>query len=461
MSLLINNKQYNSIHFTGILGSGMSAIAQYLRWQGLNISGSDRLLDSEDTSVVKSGLLNIGCDLFEQDGSGIQKSTDAVCVSTAIESSNPDIAKAQREAIPILHRSDLLAAIISTRKTIAIAGTSGKSTVTAMVFEFLFSSGKSPSLISGASLKRLEKQGLIGNAFRGISDLLVVEADESDGTLIKYHPYMSVVLNISKDHKNEADVLDLFDKLIRQSDYSLVNADDKQLHSLNSSFSFGLMSNADWHPDAYELKSHSSVMNRSGIQYQIPLPGLHNLSNCAAALCICEELGCDPIILSDAVSAYQGVARRFTVYQTLQGVHVVDDFAHNPEKIKAAIKAARGICDTLKIIYQPHGFGPTRFLKNEYIDVFRNELQAGDLLLLLPIYYAGGSANKDISSKEIIDELGTVAFEKHAPLCRNDIFDILQKKVKPGECVLLMGARDPSLSSFVRKITDLYGGVTG
>ncbi len=460
MSLLINNKRYNSIHFTGILGSGMSAIAQYLRWQGLNISGSDRLLDSEDTSTIKSRLLDIGCHLFEQDGSGIQKTTDAICVSTAIENSNPDIARAHKEAIPILHRSDLLAAIISTKKAIAIAGTSGKSTVTAMIFEFLFASGKSPSLISGASLIRLEKQGLIGNAFNGSSDLLVVEADESDGTLIKYHPYMSIILNVSKDHKNEADILDLFDKLTRQSDYSLVNADDKRLHSLNSSTSFGLTNKANWHPDTYKLKSYSSMMIRHGIQYQLPLPGLHNLSNCAAALCACEELGCDPGTLSEAVSTYQGVARRFTVYQTMQGVHVVDDFAHNPEKIKAAIKAARGISNHLTVIYQPHGFTPTRFLKNEYIDVFRNELQANDLLLLLPIYYAGGSANKDISSKEIIDELGTVAFEKHAPQSRDDIFDMLKNKVKPGECVLLMGARDPSLSSFARKITDLYGGIT-
>ena len=288
-----------------------------------------------------------------------------------------------------------------------------------------------------------------------------MEADESDGTLTKYNPFMSIILNVSKDHKNEADILELFDKLTSQSDFSLINADDKRLHSLNSSFSFGLTNKADWHPDTYELKSHTSVMTRNGIQYQLPLPGLHNLSNCAAALCACEKLGCDPRSLSDAVSTYQGVARRFTVYQTMQGVHVVDDFAHNPEKIKAAIKAARGISNHLAVIYQPHGFGPTRFLKNEYIDVFRNELQADDLLLLLPIYYAGGSANKDISSKEIIDELGTVAFEKHAPQSRSDIFDMLKKKVKPGECVLLMGARDPSLSSFARKITDLYGGITG
>lgn len=460
MSLLINNKQYNSIHFTGVLGSGMSAIAQFLRWQGLNISGSDRLLNSEDTLSVKKGLVDIGCRLFEQDGSGVEKTTDALCVSTAIESSNADIVRAQKFGIPIFHRSDLLAAIISTRKTVAIAGTSGKSTVTAMVFEFLFSAGKSPSLISGANLKRLEKEGLIGNAFNGSSDLLVVEADESDGTLIKYNPFMSIILNVSKDHKNETEVLDLFDKLTRKSGCSLINADDKKLHSLRSSISFGLDTKADWNPDKYVLNPHSAEMYRKGVRFQLPLPGQHNLSNCAAALCACEQLGCDPEGLSDAVKSYQGVARRFTVYQTVQGVHVVDDFAHNPEKIKAAINAARGLSARLAVVYQPHGFGPTRFLKDEYIYTFKNELRPGDLLLLLPIYYAGGSANKDISSEDIINELGMVSFEKHAPKCRNDIFDLLKGKINPGECVLLMGARDPSLSTFARKITDLYGGIS-
>lgn len=459
MSLLINNIECHSIHFTGILGSGMSALAQFLRWQGLIISGSDRMLNSEDTSTVKKGLLDIGCLLYEQNGSGILDSTDAICVSTAIEDSNADIAAAKKAGIPIFHRSDILAAIICTRKTIAVAGTSGKSTVTAMVFEFLCSSGKSPSLISGANLRRLEKEGLIGNAFAGTSDLLVVEADESDGTLVKYHPYISIILNVSKDHKSENDVLALFDKLTRNSDCIIINADDKRLESLPSSLTFGLNNKADWQPDTFELMPRSSQMCRNGIRYQLALPGQHNLSNCAAALCACEQLGCDPLVLCSAVKTYQGVARRFTLYHTVQGIHVVDDFAHNPEKIKAAIKAARGLSDTLTIIYQPHGFGPTRFLKNEYINTFKNELVPNDLLILLPIYYAGGSANKDISSKDIIDGLAEVSFEKHSPKSRSDVLDMLKERTKPGECILLMGARDPSLASFAMKIIDLFGGL--
>lgn len=438
----------------------MSALAQFLRWQGLDISGSDRMLNSEDTLQIKRGLIDIGCHLFEQNGSGINKKTDAVCISTAIENTNPDIEAARKFDIPIFHRSDILASIISTRKTVAVAGTSGKSTVTAMVYEFLSASGKDPSLISGASLKRLEKQGLIGNAFYGSSDILVVEADESDGTLVKYHPFLSLILNISKDHKNESEVLELFDILCRQSDCTVINADDKKLNSLLTTCTFGISNTANWKPDSFELKARSVEMDHKGVRYKLPLPGLHNLSNCAAALSVCEHFECNPVILSEAVASYQGVTRRFSVTNTMQGIYVVDDFAHNPEKIKAAIRAARGLSNNLAVIYQPHGFAPTRFLKNEYIEVFKNELKSGDTLFLLPIYYAGGSANKDISSKDLIDALKEVVFEKYSPDHREDILDKLKNMVKPGNCVLLMGARDPSLSSFAIKITDIFGGVS-
>ena len=157
-------------------------------------------------------------------------------------------------------------------------------------------------------------------------------------------------------------------------------------------------------------------MIHNGLRYHLPVPGSHNLSNCAAALCICEYLGCDPVKLADAVRDYQGVSRRFKVYSTRDDVFVVDDFAHNPEKIKAAVTAARGLSKRLTVIYQPHGFGPTRFLKNEYIDVFKKHLTSEDTLYLLPIYYAGGTAQKDISSAAIVEEMGQVSFKAHAPL---------------------------------------------
>ena len=163
--MVINGVPSRSFHFTGIFGTGMSALAQYLRFCGMEVTGSDRLLGSPDTQEMKKALEGLGCIIKGQDGSGLTPDTDALCISTAIEETNPDIAAARKFGIPVIHRSDLLAHIIGSKRTIAVAGTSGKSTVTAMIFEFLDACGKSPSLISGAPLIRLESDGLIGNAY--------------------------------------------------------------------------------------------------------------------------------------------------------------------------------------------------------------------------------------------------------------------------------------------------------
>ena len=237
--IVINKRPCRSVHFTGIFGSGMSALAQYLRFQGITVSGSDRFHTSEDTAAIRQALEGLGCSVVPQDGSGVSADTNVVCVSTAIEDTNPDIAAAKSRGIPVIHRSDLLGALIDTKKTIAVAGTSGKSTVTAMIFEFLTACGKSPSLLSGASLRRLEKQGLIGNAYNGGSDILVVEADESDGTLVKYRPAAAVILNVSKDHKSIDEIAKLFETLVSHSRWTASNADDPVLASLPATVRFG------------------------------------------------------------------------------------------------------------------------------------------------------------------------------------------------------------------------------
>ncbi len=430
----------------------MSALAQYLRYSGCEISGSDRFLFSDDTAKIKGYLLEIGCSLFEQNGSGIDRSTDAVCISTAIENDNPDIKVATELNIPIVHRSDLLAAVIKQKKTIAIAGTSGKSTVTAMVFEFLQLCGKEPSLISGASLLRLEKEGCIGNAFAGKSDLLVIEADESDGTLVKYQPYISLFLNLSKDHKPITEIKILFSKLAAQSQYVFKNGDDLNLDELTSHFQFGVSEANTWHPESIDLQPLSSTIKKSGATYTLPLPGLHNALNCAAALSVCEFIGCSTNALENAVKNYMGVARRFALHRTDSGIIIVDDFAHNPEKIKAAVSAAHGISQRVIAIYQPHGFGPTRFLKNDYAETFRQSFKDDDLLLLLPIYYAGGTAQKDISSSDLITLVGDVTFKQLTPADRREALSIIKNHVRTGDCVLVMGARDPSLPAFVQEI---------
>ena len=456
--LLLNERPCRSVHFTGIFGSGMSALAQYLRFQGITVSGSDRFHASEDTASLRQSLEGLGCSVVRQDGSGVGADTDVVCVSTAIEDSNPDIASARSRGIPLIHRSDLLAAIIATKRTIAVAGTSGKSTVTAMIFEFLTACDKSPSLISGASLRRLEKQGLIGNAYSGGSELLVVEADESDGTLVKYRPDASVILNVSKDHKSIEEITSLFKTLASQTTWTALNSDDPVLASLPATVRFGRNGSASWRPDKEELLPTSVKLFKNGAEYHLPLPGEHNLENLCAALCVCEHFGCEPAVLADAVKNYEGVARRFSVTRTKRNVHVVDDFAHNPAKIAAVVRASRGLSERIIAVYQPHGFGPTRFLKDEYIATFRCAFRQQDSLYLLPIYYAGGTAQKDISSDDIIKGLGPVAFKAEAVKDRGALLDRLKVDARAGDCVLLMGARDPSLPALVRKIVEMFGG---
>lgn len=457
-AMTINEIQSRNFHFTGIFGTGMSALAQYLRFSGMEVSGSDRLLGSPDTREMRRMLEELGCTITAQDGTGVTADTSVLCVSTAIEETNPDIAAARARGIPVIHRSDLLARIIASKRTIAVAGTSGKSTVTAMIFEFLHACGKSPSLISGAPLIRLEGSGLIGNAFSGGSDLLVVEADESDGTLAKYSPDISVVLNVSKDHKTVEEVTALFAGLIARSSWTATNCDDPILAALPATVRFGTDGASTWRPEREELLKTSVGLIRRGKEYRLPVPGGHSLENLRAALCVCEHLGCDEEVLARAAENFAGVARRFAIVETSRGISVIDDFAHNPAKIAAAIGAAHGISDRVIAVYQPHGFGPTRFLKDEYIASFQKIFRPGDELYLLPIYYAGGTAQKDISSQDIVNGLGKVLFHTDAVKDRDEILQRIASSARPGDCVIVMGARDPSLPALVKKIVDVCGG---
>lgn len=447
-----------TFHFTGIFGTGMSALAQYLRFQGYEVSGSDRLGDSRDTATVRSALEALRCTIVDQDGSGVDEFTDALCVSTAIEESNPDIAAATARQVPLIHRSDLLAALIESKETIAVAGTSGKSTVTAMVFEFLTACGRSPSLISGAPLRRLEKEGLIGNAFSGASNLLVVEADESDGSIVKYHPHIALVLNVSKDHKSIGEITGFFRTLLSQSAWSATNGDDPILATLPATVRFGRSRGVSGCSGDEELLPTSVKLLRDTMCYHLPLPGAHNLENLRAALTVCDHLGCDGEVLANAVERFEGVARRFAVTKTREGVIVVDDFAHNPAKIAAAVSAARGLSERIIAVYQPHGFGPTRFLKDDYVETFRTVFHRGDSLYLLPIYYAGGTAKRDILSEDLVEAAGTIPFSLEAVRDRDALLEKLTGDAGRTDCILIMGARDPSLPSLVKKVVELFGG---
>ena len=187
--------------FIGVGGAGMSAIAQYLAGNGKTVKGSDRLFTQPENDYIKAQLEREHIQCYLQDGSGIDEHTEAVIISTAIEDTNPEIIKANALNIPIVVRAELLAEICASKRTIAIAGTSGKSTTTAMLFHLLYENNISPSLITGAGLVSLQQEGKIGNAYCGQSDWLLIEADESDGTLVNYKPEIGLLLSIDKDHK--------------------------------------------------------------------------------------------------------------------------------------------------------------------------------------------------------------------------------------------------------------------
>ncbi|MBS1571447.1 MAG: UDP-N-acetylmuramate--alanine ligase, partial [Bacteroidetes bacterium] len=187
--------------FIGIAGVGMSAIAQYLQGIGKIVSGSDRYFHPDQYNKTKSQLEAEGLQCFLQDGSGITDKTDLVVVSTAIEDTVFEVQKAKELGITIIKRSELLSIIAKSKKTIAVAGTSGKSTTSAMLFQILSDAGYMPSIISGAGLTSIIKQGKIGNAFVGKGDWLIIEADESDGSVVQYHPEIGLLLNIDKDHQ--------------------------------------------------------------------------------------------------------------------------------------------------------------------------------------------------------------------------------------------------------------------
>ena len=456
MPLSIEGQNFSSLHFAGIMGSGMSAIAQYLAWSGHEITGSDRMAFADEMKDGREKLERCGCKVFPQDGSGIMAATEALVISTAIEDDNPDIAAGRKRGIPILHRSDVLAAIVASHRTIAVCGTSGKSTVTAMIFEILQACGKSPSVITGANLIRLNQEGLLGNAFKGDSGNLVMEADESDGTLVKYRPEKAVFLNISKDHKSVSETLGLFERLAGQTPWVIKNADDPGLRSITAARMFGLSDRADCRPEAVRAVTPFVRFTLKETDFELPLAGTHNLSNALAALCVCESQGSKFKEMVGPLREFRGVSRRFSVWRSPKGITVIDDYAHNPEKISAAILTARDFGERVFAVFQPHGYGPTRFLKDELVDTFARLIRGTDEVYFLPIYYAGGTVQKDISSADLADRVNEAGVRSHAPLNRSGLMAALKQRVKPGDVVLLMGARDPTLSRLAQQIKNSF-----
>ncbi len=444
------------VFFIGIAGVGMSAVAQYLRGTGKIVSGSDRYFIEGEENKIKQQLEAEGIRCFLQDGTGITAETQLIVVSTAIEDTVPEVQQAKKLGIPIVRRSELLAQISLTKKTVAIAGTSGKSTSAAMLYEILHKAKMEPSIISGAGLTSLIKQGKIGNAAVGSGDWLIIEADESDGSVVQYQPQIGVLLNIDKDHQEIEELTDLFTKFKKNTTgLFIVNQSNKLAAQLSadqaSNFGFEEKS-AGFSVENFAQNGLHLSFTIKGQQFEMNAIGRHSAENAAAAVAAAVQIGVDLKTCAEALARYEGIYRRHQILGQKNGVWVIDDYAHNPAKCAASIKACQPLAHKVIAWFQPHGYGPTRFLKNDFIQEIADALRPQDEIWMSEIFYAGGTAVKDISAKELTDGIRAKGKKAYFLEDRNDLLEELRPNLDSEVVLLLMGARDPSLEKFCQDL---------
>jgi UDP-N-acetylmuramate--alanine ligase len=459
MSTEFNTEMYtnsSNIFFIGIAGTGMSAIAQYLKASGKNISGSDRQFQKDVFNENLAALELVGITCFEQGAGGITADIDLVVVSTAVEDTVPEVQEAKRLGKPIVKRSELLAEIVLTKKTIAIGGTSGKSTTSAMLYEILFHAGLKPSIIGGAGLTRLIQEGKVGNAAYGEGEWLIIEADESDGSIVQYRPEIGVLLNIDKDHQDLDELVRLFGIFRTNSKHFIVNL----AHSLSASLSKKSIFDFDCNEQSKAYMNATGFHQKGSMisfyveehSFVVHSPGRHTMENAMAALAVAHSLGIQWEVCADALRNYEGIYRRHQVYGEKNGVILVDDFAHNPVKCARSIEACQPLAPKLIAWFQPHGYGPTRFLRHDFVEEIAKVLRPQDEIWMSEIYYAGGTAVKDISANDLIKDLTAKGVNAFFVADRKDLLETMRPHFTPSTTLLLMGARDPSLGEFAKQV---------
>ena len=454
--MIKNINDFQNVFFIGVAGVGMSAIAQYLKGIGKEVSGSDRYFHPGEYNKVKEQLEAEGINCFLQDGSGITESTDLIVVSTAIEDTVYEVQKAKELGIEIIKRSELLSIIAKSKKTIAVAGTSGKSTTSAMLYQILLDAQLKPSIISGAGLTSIIKQGKIGNAAVGKGEWLIIEADESDGSVVQYEPEIGLLLNIDKDHQEIDELIDLF-TIFKNNTSSLfvVNQSNTLAKSLsaNQRNDFGFEAeNARYSAEDFKQDGLSLTFQVLNQKFQMNSLGQHSVENATAAIAVANQIGIDLKICAESLATYDGIYRRHQILGQKNGVWVIDDYAHNPAKCAASIKACQPLAEKVIAWFQPHGYKPTRFLKDDFIQEIADALRPQDEIWMSEIFYAGGTAVKDISANELVEGIKAKGKIAHFVEDRNDLLKELKPNLKQGTVLLLMGARDPSLETFCKNL---------
>jgi UDP-N-acetylmuramate--alanine ligase len=432
------------IHFIGIAGAGMSGLARIALSHGLSVSGSD----SKDSSVVLAlralgAEVHIGHDAAHLDG------VDIVIYSNAIAANNVEIKRAREFGVPLLTRAQALATLMSSSKSLAVAGTHGKTTTSSMLTVALQACGVDPSFAIGGSLTASGS-----NAHRGTGELFVAEADESDGSFLEYRPFSAIVTNVEHDHVDffatEESVMDIFTEFaqsINPEGFFIYCKDDSGAVTIAETdfaatkISYGADENSDLLIDNIKLlpggsKARALWKGRAVGTIELQVPGHHNLLNAAAALAMGLSLGQPAAELLEGLASFQGAGRRFELKASIAGIRVIDDYGHHPTEIDVTLTAARRYAGEgrVLVIFQPHRYSRTQ----AFLDQFAATLDLADLAILLEIYPASEKPISGVSASLIVQKMQHGKFIPNFLEASEEIISM----AKPGDVILTLGAGD-------------------
>jgi UDP-N-acetylmuramate--alanine ligase len=452
--------------FCGVGGSGMTPLALIIQAKGGLVEGSDRALDQGRNADRFDFLRKRGVLLHPQDGSGVSRSGQIVVTSAAVEETTPDVQAARRIAAAVTTRARLLAELFNDAVlSVGVAGTSGKSTTVGMIGWILHRAGKHPTIMNGADMKNFAAAGSpFASAVIGAGEAFVSEVDESDGSIAFFEPRVAVVNNISLDHKSLDELRTLFGEFIAKADTVVLNLDNAETAALlvdlkPQTLTYSL---SDTRAD---LLAGPPVRSPTGIAFQVKVrdtgetvavnlqvPGLHNVANALAALSAAKACGVPLTEAAAHLGAFSGIRRRLEIVGTANDITVIDDFAHNPDKISATLETMHAFPGRLLLMFQPHGYGPIRLMKDALVDCFATRLHDEDVLVMPEPVYFGGTVDRSVGSREIAGAIERRGRKASAFPDRAACGDRLVSLARRGDRIVIMGARDDSLSQFAHEL---------
>jgi UDP-N-acetylmuramate--alanine ligase len=445
----------------------MLPLAAILRANGARVAGSDRSLDAGRLASKFDYLKSLGITLSPQDGTGLGEAMTLV-TSAAVEETIPDVVRARGLGLPHLTRPQLLAKLLNEAQTsIAVGGTSGKSTVTGMIGWILHALHRQPTVMNGAVMKNfVAPQAPFASALVGDPELFVSEVDESDGSIALYRPTVAVLGNISLDHKSMDELRSLFAAFLARADKSVVNLDDPETRAIAEAIRDPIGYGFDT-PGA-TLVGRNLELQADGLSFTVALggerhevrlgvPGRHNAMNALAALGAVHALGLPLGESAAALARFAGLKRRLETVGTAGGVTVIDDFAHNPDKIAATLATLTAQPGRLLIMFQPHGYGPIAKMGDELAGTYAEGMREDDRLYLPDAVYQGGTVDKSRGSDWLAEAIRAAGGHAEHISERSAIGERLLAEALPGDRIAILGARDDTLSDFAAELVEKLG----